>query len=115
MERAKNRTTSKQESTSLKVVVVENDQTHIEQEIEKHIKKIRALIQKLRPPERQKYFQGLLSHIISEPVDFTSPMNHPKLNFDIQQSRLTSDEMKLLEELSMKMEQLYRTLDHDPS
>jgi len=115
MERAKNRTTVKTESTSLKVVVVNNDQTHIEQEIEKHIKKIRSLILKLRPPERQKYFQGLLAHIISEPHDYATPMTPHKLNFDIQPSRLTSDEMKLLEELSMKMEQLYRTLDHDPS
>ena len=69
MERAKNRTTAKTESTSLKVVVVNTDQTRIELEIEKHIKKIKSLILKLRPPERQKYFQGLLSHIVSEPYD----------------------------------------------
>ena len=98
----------------MKVVVVETDQVRIEQEIERHIKKIRSLIQKLRPPERQKYFQGLLAHILSEPHDYATHYNQ-KLNFDIQPSRLTTDEMKLLEELSAKMEQLYRTLDHDPS
>lgn len=115
MERAKNRNPVRSESNTLKVVVVKNDQTHVEQEIEKHIKKIKALIQKLRPPERQKYFLGLLSHIVSEPTDFTTSMSHQRLNFDIHPTRLTSNEMQLLEELSMKMEQLYRTLDHDPS
>ena len=99
----------------MKVVVVNNDQTLIEKEIEKHIKKIKSLIQKLRPPERQKYFQGLLSHIVSEPYDYSTNYSPSKLKFDIQPSRLSAEEMKLLEELSMKMEQLYRTLDHDPS
>lgn len=115
MERSNKKVTVKTDSASMKVVVVNKDQAHIELEIEKHIKKIRSLIQKLRPPARQKYFQGLLSHIVSEHYDYTSPNQHTKLNFDIQPSRLTPDEMKLLEELSMKMEQLYRTLDHDPS
>lgn len=115
MERSKNRVTVKTDTTSLKVVVVNNDQKLIEQEIENHIKKIKSLILKLRPAERQKYFQGLLSHIVSEPFDYSSTSSHKKLNFDIQPTRLSADEMKLLEELSMKMEQLYRTLDHDPS
>ena len=99
----------------MKVVVVETDQVRIEQEIERHIKKIRSLIPKLRPHERQKYFQGLLAHILSEPHDYTANTSHQKLNFDIQPPRLSVEEMKLLEELSAKMEQLYRTLDHDPS
>ena len=57
----------------------------------------------------------MLSHIISEPTDLHSIMSHQKLNFDINPTRLTTNEMQLLEELSLKIEQLYRTLDHDPS
>ena|SRR5438132_536380 len=113
MERARNKTSVKATAAPLKVVVVENDQTHIEQQIEKHVKKIRALIKKLRPAERQKYFNGFLSHILEDTNDASVTTN--KLNFDIQPTRLSFEEMKLLEELSLKMEQLYRTMDHDPS
>ena len=116
MERARKTTvTTKTETSPLKVVVVKNDQVQIEQEIERNIKKIKSLIQKLRPPERQRYFLGLLSHIVSEPTQINIPMNSSKLNFDIHPTRLSTEEAKLLEELSMKMEQLYRSLDHDPS
>jgi hypothetical protein len=113
MERPKSKTAVKSESTTLKVVQVNTNQALIEQEIEKQIRKIRSLIKKLRPAERQKYFDGFLSHILNETTQTnTAPQ---KLVFDIRPPQLSVDEMKLLEELSVKMEELYRTMDHDPS
>ncbi len=114
MQRGKNKSTEKTESTSLKVVVVENDQVRIEREIEKNIKKIRSLIHKLRPADRQKYFNGLLSHILDEPI----PTHHNSMNKKSEHKdygSLSVVELTLIEELSVKMEQLYRTMDHDPS
>jgi hypothetical protein len=114
MQRGKNNRDVKTESTSLKIVVVETNHVHIEQEIEMHIKKIRSLINKLRPAERQKYFNGLLSHILDEPVEASFPPAK-KINTDKDYSALSYEELLLIEELSIKMEQLYRTMDHDPS
>ena len=114
MERGKTNPQTKTDSTSLKVVVVENNHVRIEHEIERHIKKIRTLINKLRPAERQKYFNGLLSHLINEPVE-TPVRSTKKINPDKDYSALSYEELMLIEELSIKMEQLYRTMDHDPS
>lgn len=117
MEREKNLTGGKTESTSLKVVVVKNDQVYVEREIEKHIKKIKSLINKLRPAERQKYFNGLLSHLLHEPVE--APVRHSKTimisDSEKDYSSLTVEELSLIEELGQKVEQLYRTMDYDPS
>jgi hypothetical protein len=117
MQRGKNRTIVKEETTALKVVVVENDQARIEREIERNIERIRSLISKLRPSERQKYFDGLLSHLLSEPLELpvmkVSTKN--KLNAQNDYSKLSVEELKLIEELSIKMEQLYRTMNYDPS
>jgi len=115
MQRGKRTEGIKPDSTSLKVVVIENDHVHIEHEIEKHIKKIRTLVNKLRPAERQKYFNGLLSHILNEPVETPVHSTTKKLNPDKDYSTLSYEELILIEELSIKMEQLYRTMDHDPS
>jgi len=100
----------------MKVVVVKNDQAKIEREIEKNINKIRSLISKLRPTERQKYFNGLLAHLLQEPVEVT-PVTSRKKKPDSEKdySAISFEELKLIEELSLKMEQLYRTIDHDPS
>ncbi len=115
MQRGKSIQGAKTESTSLKVVVVENNQVQIELELEKHIKKIKTLIHKLRPAERQKYFSGLLSHILDEPVEFSGHHMAKKINSENDYSALSHEELMLIEELSIKMEQLYRTMDHDLS
>ncbi|MCX6291458.1 MAG: hypothetical protein NT126_06800 [Bacteroidetes bacterium] len=117
MQREKNRTSVQTDSTSLKVVTVKTDHVQIEREIEKSIKKVRSLISKLRPVERQRYFNGLLAHILDEPIDF--PASKKKTNSKSGQekdySNLSFEELQLIEELSVKMEQLYRTMDQDPS
>ena len=114
MERGKGNRQVKTESTNLKVVTVETNASHVEREIEKHISKIRALINKLRPAERQKYFNGLLSHIICEPIE-TAHSTTKNKNTTTDHSALSYEELMLIEELSIKMEQLYRTMDQDPS
>jgi hypothetical protein len=117
MQRGKNTQGEKTHGTSLKVVEVKTDQVQIEREIERNIKKIRSLISKLRPMDRQKYFDGLLSHILDEPVAWTAQTGAKpsKTNVEKDYSKLSFEELILIEELSVKMEQLYRTIDHDPS
>ena|SRR5688572_7461000 len=98
---------------SLRVVVVDKDQATIESEIERHVKVIRSLIQKLRPTDRQKYFNGLLSHILDEPVQASGNWKSSTQWMRSDYSNLTVRELGLLEELSEKMEQMYRVMDPD--
>src|ERR1043165_3489508 len=53
------------------LTVVENKWTNTEREIDQHVKSIRALISKLHPAEKQKYFNGLLSFIVNEQIELT--------------------------------------------
>jgi hypothetical protein len=59
----------------------------------------------------------LLSHILQEPVELIIRPDWEKKNppANTDYSAISHDELKLIEELSVKMEQLYRTIDHDPS
>jgi hypothetical protein len=100
-------------SPSLRVVVVDKDQATIESEIERHVKVIRSLIQKLRPTDRQKYFDGLLSHIIDEPAKVSKGWNQSTRWQRSDYSNLTVRELSLLEELSEKMEHMYRMMEHE--
>ncbi len=116
MQTGKNKTSTKADHVTMKVVVVDADQASIEREIERHIHKIRSLITRLHPSERRKYFNGLLSHILDEQPDASHSMpTHKKSHSDTDYSKLSSEELKLIEELSVKMEQLYRTMNLDPS
>src|SRR3954471_1642609 len=78
----------------------------LQKEIETHVRKIRTLIEKLPPRDRQDYFSGLLNHILtdSETPGKTTPTK------DI--NKLSRTELVLLNELSVKMEELYRTMDY---
>ena len=99
----------------LRIVVVDKDQATIESEIERHVKVIRSLIQKLTPNDRQKYFDGLLAHIIDEPVKASEGWGKNTRWQRTDYSNLTVRELSLLEELSDKMEQMYRIMGNDPS
>src|SRR5262245_36501330 len=81
----------------------------VQHEIEMHVRKIRTLIEKLPPKDRQDYFSGLLNHILSDNV---SPETKAKKSKDI--NGLSRTELVLLTELSQKMEELYRTMDYNP-
>ena len=106
-------TTRNQPDAPLRVVVVDKDQATIESEIERHVKVIRSLIQKLRPTDRQKYFNGLLSHILDEPPVQSGNWKSSAQWMRSDYSNLTIRELGLLEELSEKMEQMYRVMDHE--
>src|SRR5258706_13932922 len=112
MNRTEKNNANNPRQNNLKVVTVEYDQLSLENEIERHVKVIQSLINKLSPVDKKKYFNGLLTHIINE-------SNHPSNNSwnnsakFIQQdfSKLSVRELSLLEELSEKMEEMYRFSD----
>lgn len=83
-------------------------QKRVESEIEMHVRKIRTLIEKLPPRDRQDYFSGLLNHILLDPKDTTKSKKVRDYN------SLSRNEVILLSELSTKMEELYRTMDYNP-
>ncbi len=94
------------QASSMKVVDVSQDQAHLEFEIDRHVKSIRVLIQKLRPVERRKYFDGLLSHILSQPVEY--PATKASTNNSFDYCNLSVNELSLIRELSLKIHDLYR-------
>ncbi|MBL0102773.1 MAG: hypothetical protein IPP51_02790 [Bacteroidetes bacterium] len=94
----------------LKVVETERHPVQVELEIENHVHSIRALIQKLHPTERQKYFDGLLNHLLHQDVQypFGNPMAVQRKKKETQDfSRLNGDDLELIRELSCKLQDLY--------
>ena len=53
---------------------------NVEREIDSYVKSIRALIAKLTPTERQKYYNGLLAFILNEQVEMSSEGNQKKID-----------------------------------
>ena len=97
---------------SLLSVVHTTGTKNTEREIDSYVKSIRALISKLTPTERQKYYNGLLAFILNEQIEMTQEGNKKKIA-ESDYTTLTVRELNLLEELSMRMQQLYRTMEHD--
>ena len=108
--------TDKHDSTRKRAplkVVESKSPGQIEREIDSYVKSIRVLIAKLSPSERQKYYNGLLAFILHEQIEMSSEANQQKIeNSDF--TRLSARELNLLEELSIRMQQLYRTMGQDP-
>jgi hypothetical protein len=95
----------------MKVINVEQDRKQIETEIDRHVKSIQLLIQRLGPPERQKYYNGLLSHLLAEEVNYPMIKKQPELNnLNRDYSRLSEHELQLIRELSTQINQLYNHL-----
>lgn len=94
----------------MKVITDIQSKAHIEQEIDRHVKSIQKLIARLGLPERQKYYDGLLSHILHEEIKYepVSSLAPDRRNNDY--SRLSATELKLIRELSVQMERMYRTV-----
>ena len=113
--RSKQNTNTTREQAPLTIVKTGESQAHLEREIDQHINNIRALIRQLRPSERQRYYNGLLSHILSEPVE---PSFHPtRIDRQEEQStNLSKEHLELIREMAVKREQMYRVMDgYDPS
>jgi hypothetical protein len=102
-------TESTQSIPQLRIVENETNRVHVEIEIENHVKSIRALIRKLRPSERQKYFNGLLNHLLNKEVEY--PISN--LNSKLQDQEtddfqaLSSEHLELIREMSCKLQDLY--------
>jgi len=96
----------------LRVINIEQDRKQIETEIDRHVKSIQSLIQRLGPPERQKYYNGLLSHLLAEEVSY--PMTSSKRSNQSPQerdySRLSDNELQLIRELSQQINSLYNNI-----
>lgn len=94
----------------LKVVQTERHSVQVELEIENHVRSIRTLINKLHPVERQKYFNGLLNHLLHEDVSypFGKGMKADKTRTASNDfSNLSHDDLELIRELSCKLQDLY--------
>jgi hypothetical protein len=112
MRKEKNTSNSSEKQTPImRVVETTNDNTRLEFEIERHVRSIRALIKRLRPLDRQRYYAGLLSHLLSQPVEYPFTKAESKQH-DSDYSHLSAHELSLIREFSIKIEELYRHSDH---
>ena len=111
MRKEKNTSNSGEKPTPvMKVVETAHDSSRLEFEIDRHVRCIRALIKKMRPVERQRYYDGLLSHLLCQPVEYPFPKAEKKQH-NTDYSNLTTHELSLIKELSVKIEELYRHTD----
>ena len=85
------------------MVVVES-KVNLEREIESNVQRIQTLIKRLNPSERQKYFNGLLSFIVSNQ---TTPQT---VSNDADYSGLSENDLGILSEMSDKLQELYNVL-----
>lgn len=102
-------TTTTRDFPKMKVVENQTNHVHVEIEIENHVKSIRSLIQKLNPVDRQKYFNGLLNHILCKQVEYPQPKSNKKQSVNVTDdfSTLSTDDLDLIRELSCKLQDLY--------
>ena len=105
MRKEKNTGNTEKQLSTIKIVDVSTDQHQIEIEIDRQVKTLRALIRKLQPIERQRYFDGLLSHMLSQPIDFGDYGGHVNDSYDY--CNLSVNELSLIKELSVKVHELY--------
>jgi len=102
-------TSTERDFPKLKVVENQTNHVHVEIEIENHVKSIRSLIQKLNTADRQKYFNGLLNHILCKQIEYpqTKSIKNQKVNVSDDFSQLSTDDLDLIRELSCKLQDLY--------
>jgi hypothetical protein len=98
----------------MKVINTEQDRGHVEFEIDRHVKSIHSLIARLVPTDRQKYYDGLLCHLLSEPIEVPLAMHTPATTRkEHDYSNLNESDLALIRELSQQMEYLYRATVND--
>ena len=99
-----------QDYNGSRVIPLYYESAHIEREIEDHVNSIKSLINKLRPSDRQFYFSGLLSHILTSKINYpTGPIDVSTDEMDY--NALSDNELNLLRELSSNIQRLYLELD----
>lgn len=111
----KNQVESTGKTVTSQMHVVHTATNNVEKQMDRHVKSIESLIKKLRPSERQKYFQGMLAHILSIPMNdevITAKNLYGRQPTSITQqvdyNKLGEKELYLLQEMSSKLEQLHR-------
>jgi hypothetical protein len=93
-----------------RVIPLYYESAHIEREIEDHVQSIKSLINKLRPTDRQHYFSGLLTHILTTNINYpTGPIDIS--SEDLDYGTLSDQELTLLKELSSNIHRLYLEMD----
>jgi hypothetical protein len=93
-----------------KMVIVRNDDAMLSQQIDQHLKSIKALIKKATPAEKQQYYQGLLNHILTMPYEQDANGNYsiPQIAERKPKDNLNVDDLALIQEMSFKLEELHR-------
>lgn len=107
-----NPTVTDSKSVFTAMTVVESKPLTIEREIDHYVKSIQSLINRLQPSAKQQYYNGLLAFIVNEQIELTKQNSNKKFQ-DADFSRLTANELTLLEEMSAKMHQLYSLIDEN--
>ncbi|MBK8362768.1 MAG: hypothetical protein IPL24_03560 [Bacteroidetes bacterium] len=102
-------TSTERDFPKLKVVENQTNHVHIEVEIESHVQSIRSLIKKLNPADRQRYFNGLLDHILCKEIEYPQTKRQQKQISNVSDdfSQLSVDDLDLIRELSVKLQDLY--------
>lgn len=93
-----------------KVIPMYQQSAHIEREIDQHVQSIRALIAKLRPTDRQQYFNGLLNHMLTGEVAYPLTLDASSTS-DADFSCLSDKELSLIRELSSTLHRLHLEAD----
>jgi hypothetical protein len=93
-----------------KIIPMYQQSAHIEREIDQHVQSIRALISKLRPTDRQQYFNGLLNHMLKGEVTYPLSLDASSTS-DADFSCLTENELDLIRELSSTLHRLHLEAD----
>lgn len=102
-------------SSGAKIIPIYSERAHIEREIDQHVQSIRSLISRLRPSERQNYFNGLLSHLLHSEQAETSPGESSVRATDQDYSKLSDHDLGLIRELSFNVNRLYLELGDQDS
>lgn len=93
-----------------KVIPMYQQSAHIEREIDQHVQSIRALISKLRPSDRQQYFNGLLNHMLMGETSYPLTLDASSTS-DADFSCLSDHELSLIRELSSTLHRLHLEAD----
>jgi membrane-associated HD superfamily phosphohydrolase len=106
----RNINTTSTTSQEAKIIPIYQESAHIEREIDQHVQSIRALINKLRPSDRQQYFNGLLNHLLMNETNYPLTLDTSSTS-DADFSCLSEKELDLIRELSSTLHRLHLEAD----
>lgn len=89
-----------------RIIPIYNEAASVEREIEQHLSSIRSLISRLRPSDRQNYFQALLNDIMKMEVTYPLSLDATSTP-DADIRSLTEEDLRLVQELSSVLHRIY--------